>query len=131
MRYREERESGFGLAEMMAVIVLIGIITSIAILATSNQRKKAAELSLMNDVKAMQTDVQQYWTGAAKQYPLASAKVPVTHAGERVWVQESDATIAYSVTANRKDYCINASNGSTTFYYKHSTGESKSPVVCK
>lgn len=127
----EDRESGFGLAEMIGVVVIIGILTAIAVGATINQRQKANDLALTNDVKTLQTDVQQYWTGAAKQYPQSVNKQPMTNAMQPVWMSESDAKVEYTVTADRKDYCINASLGKSTYYYKHSLGEKTSPQVCK
>lgn len=55
---REEREEGFTIVELLVVILIIGILSSIAIPAFLNQRRSAVDASVQSDVRnaAMQVE---------------------------------------------------------------------------
>lgn len=59
---KEDTEDGFSLVELLVVIVIIGILSSIAIAAFANQRKKAVDASLISDVRTTGTQMTGFFS---------------------------------------------------------------------
>lgn len=129
---KDHNEDGFSLPEILIGVAILGILFSIAVFGFQKLREKGNEAEIEKEVSSAQTQIQTYWTGAQKVYPLVSSNnLPVTKNGEPVYTPESkNIKFKYSVTSNRKDYCIEATLGKEKFYFKKSVGEKTTPQVC-
>lgn len=97
----EDREEGFSLVELLVVIVIIGILSSIAIAAFLNQRQKANDASVKADVNTVRTVVET---------ALIDAPNATGFSGEST----SDGTLTVSLTSSggtTQSEEVNLSNG--------------------
>jgi general secretion pathway protein G len=71
-RYNSAR--GFSLIELMVVILIIGLLSTIAVFSLNNSRKSSRDAKRVSDIGVLRSALEQSWiTNAA--YPAAAAQV--------------------------------------------------------
>lgn len=68
MQLKAEREGGFTLAELLVVIVILGVLTVIAIPALGAQRRRAADAQMKSDLRAVAARMET-WFADMNSYP--------------------------------------------------------------
>ena len=63
-------KKGFTLIELLVVVAIIGLLSTLAVVALGNARKKANDAKRLSDVKQVQTALELYYTDN-NQYPEA------------------------------------------------------------
>jgi type IV pilus assembly protein PilA len=130
---KEEREGGFTLIELLVVVVIIGILVAIAIPLYLNYRKGAENKSVMSDVRAAVSAIEQCYTENSNTYPAAqtsaSAGADLTFTcgtdTEKATVSSGN-TLNYSgPSGNPAKYTVVGTNSDTgkTYTYDSSTGK--------
>lgn len=127
-----EKEDGFSLIEIMVGLVIFGILVGISVMGYQKLRSKGNQADLQKEVSSAQLKIETYWTGAQKLYPVASSSgIPIDKNNVPVYENTNKKmTFNYSVSKNRKDYCIAADLRGETFYFKKSVGEKSSKQTC-
>jgi len=72
---RGRAAAGFTLLELIVVIVIIGILSTIALPALKNVPRRAAEAVLKNDLRAMRDVIDQYYADQGNYPPSLEALV--------------------------------------------------------
>lgn len=117
---KREMKSGFTLFELLVSISIIGILTALASVAFSGAQKKARDARRMQDMKAVQTAAEQYYSQSANyNYPITNSGSWVSGTGSTIIAllpsdPKSTGWTAYSYTQTTSDYCICASMESST-----------------
>lgn len=70
---KNKKNKGFTLFELLVSISIIGILTALASVAFSGAQKKARDARRMQDVKAIQTAAEQYYSVNTYVYPTSVA----------------------------------------------------------
>lgn len=138
-----DNESGFTLIEILVAILIIGILTAIAVPVFLNQRQKAAEAAMVEDMHSVKLGMENCIISNTASYP-------------DLWVNWGQTTIpgcftnfktssdtrthsfdlgAYYPTTGFKPgqaYCIEAANNNAgkTFYFRSDKG-TYSTTVCQ
>ncbi|GAC1412041.1 MAG: hypothetical protein NVSMB66_0040 [Candidatus Doudnabacteria bacterium] len=73
-RYENKKENAFTLIELLVVISIIGILTSIILVALGNGRQKSRIAKRIADLKQMQGAIEQYY-GANQGFPNTTAGI--------------------------------------------------------
>ena len=115
----------------MVGLVILGIPISISLMRYQKLRSKGNQ-AVAERSKFSQLKIETYWTGAQKLYPVASSSgIPIDKNNVPVYENTNKKmTFNYSVSKNRKDYCIAADLRGETFYFKKSVGEKSSKQTC-
>lgn len=92
-------EDGFTLIEILVVILIIGILASIAIPVFLNQRKTAVDAAVISDVKNASMAMQTYFTNNPD-----SADYDITEI--RKLVKKSSPEHTITLMGNANEYCV-------------------------
>lgn len=117
-RMREERaagDRGFTLIEVLAVVVIIGILVAIAVPMYMNYRKGAANKSVQSDVRGAVTAIEQFYTENGNAYPAT-----------RVGTKSTNLDFPAIGTGTAQSATV--STGNTLSYAQDSSGTSY--IVC-
>ncbi|MDO8743193.1 MAG: prepilin-type N-terminal cleavage/methylation domain-containing protein [Candidatus Azambacteria bacterium] len=68
--FRNKKEKGFTLLELLVVIGIIGLLSSIIVVNLTGARKKARDVKRVADIRTIQTALESYY-GKNGQYPTA------------------------------------------------------------
>jgi len=80
---KNKKQSGFTLFELLVSISIIGILTALASVAFSGAQKKARDTRRVQDIKAIQTAAEQYYSQNSYVYPTSST-TPWSGGGQNV-----------------------------------------------
>ena len=101
-RTRNEREQGFTLIELLVVIIIIGVLAAVAIPVFLNQRKKANDAMLKNDLRALALAEETWITENPGFYGTTDATA-LKAAG---FARSSNVRIYSSVNTSTGGYCL-------------------------
>ncbi len=76
LRRRRHREGGFTLIELLVVVAIIGLLSSIVLIALISARQKSRNAKRIGDMTQMNTALELYFA-ANKGYPSGTNGVPV------------------------------------------------------
>lgn len=109
LSFRDSREDGFTLVELLVVILIIGILTAIAVPVFMNQRKSAADAALHSDMKNAVNAIQTYITQTkGEKLPITSAVIkPIMGSNGSSGVSRG-TTLA--VSGNTEYWCVLGEN---------------------
>lgn len=101
---------GFTLFELLVSISIIAIMTALASVAFSGAQKKARDARRMQDVKAIQTAAEQYYSQSDYVYPTANG-VWVSGIGSTILEvfpvdPKHDTTYFYDYQPTTDGYCV-------------------------
>lgn len=99
----EKNEDGFTLIEILVVILIIGILTSIAVPVFLNQRKVAIDSSTVSDVRQTALVIQTYFTDN----PDAEFAPPATI---KSIVKKSNPETVIRIMGDKDEFCVNGFN---------------------
>lgn len=119
-------DSGFTLVELLAVVVILGVLAAIAIPQLTGQRSKAFDAAMRSDLRMV---VMAQSTLATDGLPPTADVAALRGAGYR----QSDGVSAPLVATSGAGYvaCVTHDALSTWLTYDASTGEySKEPSAC-
>jgi len=123
---KNKKNKGFTLFELLVSISIIGILTALASVAFSGAQKKARDARRVQDIKAIQTAAEQYYSQANYIYPSGTLPVNWTINGQAVLNlfpvdPKNDSTYFYNYTPGgvNTTYCScarveNTKNGNST-----------------
>ena len=83
IKQRTNKKGGFTLFELLVSISIIGILTALASVAFSGAQKKARDARRMEDIKAIQTAAEQYYSQNNYVYPTSDV-APWTGGGQNI-----------------------------------------------
>ncbi|MBT4941682.1 MAG: prepilin-type N-terminal cleavage/methylation domain-containing protein [Candidatus Magasanikbacteria bacterium] len=67
-------KKGFTLIELLVVVAIIGLLSTLAVVALSTAREKTRDSKRLSDLKNIQTALELHYTGS-NQYPVAQVAV--------------------------------------------------------
>lgn len=137
------REDGFTLVEILTVILIIGILTAIAIPVFLNQRQKAAEAALFEDMHSVKLGMENCIVANPASYPdlwinwgqtTIPACVSNFKTSSDTRTHSFDLGAYYPATGFKpgQAYCIEATNPNAgkTYYFRSDKGV-YATVVCQ
>ena len=122
----EEHEEGFTLVELLVVVIIIGILASIAIPTFLNQRENAWKRAAQSDLRNSATVMESYY-GDNGTYAKVGALDPATG-----FKQSDNVTLAVAASSATA-YCLTADNSKLNgvgidFWFSSADGK---PVTAK
>ena len=106
------KKNGFTLFELLVSISIIGILTALASVAFSGAQKKARDARRMQDVRAIQTAAEQFYSQSLTYVYPASGN----YSFGNVWVSGIGTTILASYPIDPKGVAYTCSSCTTSNY---------------
>lgn len=119
------KAAGFGLVELLVVVVVIGILASIAIPLFLNQRRSAVDAAVESDMRNLASTIEAYAARTGGTYPTANnnATTGIRYAaGTRTITVGPNLTQRVSTTGTRILYQRNGTIGFYLCAYNSTSG---------
>ena len=112
----EKRWAGFTLMELLVVVAIIGIISSVAAISYTAIQKKSRDNRRLSDIKAIQNAFEQYYGDNNNLYPsVCAGLVATTTYLPAGYPTDPKTDVAYAPTAcSSTGYCVCATLESST-----------------
>lgn len=106
---------GFTLVELLVVVAIIGLLSTLAVVALGNARQKARDARRVSDIKQIQTGLELYFSDN-NSYPIVAAATVLGSTGQTL-----SSGAGFSTTASGTTYMArvpgNPSPGGTDYSY--------------
>jgi type IV pilus assembly protein PilA len=126
-RLREEREGGFTLVELLIVIIIIGILASIAIPIFLNQRNKAYDAAAKSDLKGMQVAEESYLSDFSTYTTAVTGTTSLTSEGFK---PSSSTTNTVVGIVGGSSWCVKSVSQTGTSYYLGNNSGGPTTTAC-
>lgn len=113
MRKRIKKQQGFTLVELLVVVAIIGLLSTLAVVAFNGARMKARDVKRVTDVKQIQTALALYFSDEDT-YPAASGTASSTFIASPLKGPNSLTTYMKNVPSNPTS--VDVACGSSAFY---------------
>ena len=143
-KMNRDNESGFTLIEILVVILIIGILTAIAVPVFLNQRQKAAEAAMVEDMHSVKLGMENCIISHQASYPdlwinwgqtIIPGCVADFKTSSDTRLHAFDLGAYYPATGHKPGsaYCIEATNprAGKTYYFRSDKGTALSTQVCQ
>lgn len=110
---KNKKNKGFTLFELLVSISIIGILTALASVAFSGAQKKARDARRVQDIKAIQTAAEQYYSQSNYVYPADRSSAS--------WIINSQSVLSIFPTDPKT---------LTTYTYTHPDGTNSTYCSC-
>lgn len=122
-----KKSKGFTLVELLVVISIIALLSTLAIVALNSARQKSRDAKRVADIKQIQTGLEMYLDGTTtKIYPVAASAIALGAASYACLNQASGFTTV-NCTSPIMSY-VPADPGSNSYSYTSASGATYSIV---
>ncbi|MBC7565237.1 prepilin-type N-terminal cleavage/methylation domain-containing protein [Candidatus Saccharibacteria bacterium] len=118
------KKKGFTIVELLIVIVVIGILASIAVVSYNGVQKQAIDKGVASDIDGVSGEVTRYQVNNNGQLGAAAAWYSPSGTNANIAFTPTKGNIIDVVT-NSTDYCIRAYNPSAATYKTLATAATK------
>src|SRR3954468_20687421 len=123
-RLNARDESGFPLTEPPRVLIILGVLLSIAIPSYLGFQKKAQQTAAMSDVRSAIPDAEAYYSDLSNYTAMTAAGLKSAYdSGLQVSVSGSTGIVSAKVGATAQDYCISAVDANHWAFVKGPGGQ--------
>ena len=99
-----KNKKGFTLVELLVVVAIIGLLSTLAVVALGNARQKARDAKRVSDIKQVQTALELYFSDVGS-YPVqAPASALTLGAGAGLTLSSGAAPAGFAATASATTY---------------------------
>lgn len=116
-----KNKKGFTLVELLVVISIIGLLSTLAVVSLSSARQKARDAKRASDVKQIQTALELYFSDQ-NTYPVVAAAVTLGDATHSTLSSGSSFAAAATGTTYMGLVPANPAPGGTAYTYTSLTG---------
>ena len=110
-------KKGFTLIELLVVISIIGLLSTMAVIALNNARQKARDAKRISDIKQIQTALELYFNDK-NGYPVASSAIVLGSADYKTLSSENGFAASSSGTTYMGQVPANPTPGGAAYTYK-------------
>lgn len=129
MECKLERDQGFTLIELMVVMIIISILSSIAIPIFMQQRQKGFEATMRSDLRTVALEMEAY-AADDEEYPVVTTSgdiatlMPASGSGNEVRLSVSTTIETVAALSSPGNYCLRAttSQSSAQIYFDSDGG---------
>ena len=106
---------GFTLAELLVVVVIIGVLVAIAVPVYLNYREGAADKSAQSDVRGAISTIEQYYTDMNNTYPTGPTGTANKQTASFALTPASPSNSKVTLSAKTEMYYVAPVSPSTTY----------------